>query len=315
MDIQVRPFDWRDLPKLHRNRQRSIILNISLYLTRGPQLIPGALLSYIAPAMGVYTCIGSADENASHTIIAQAIHHSGSQFSHMTFITPDSALGSPALNNALEYLIKETGQRGAYHLLADVDEYHPAYSFMRKASFATYSRQRVWQLDAKKKTSSPQPSWKAASGLDSLDIRSLYHNLVPAMVQQVEPFSIKEPQGVVLRQEGELMAYVELKYGHRGIWVQPLVHPDILDIAQALNNLVCYIPYRRNRPVYFCIRSYHFWLENALEEQDATPGTTQALMVKHLTVPKKAALSYERPVIEGGRPEVTASISNSENKS
>lgn len=314
MNVKIMPFGWLDLPKLLSNRHRSVILDISLVLTHGPQLIPGVLFSFLAPSMGVFTCTNSRDSDSNITLIAQAIHQPGSQYSHMTFITPETAMGSPLLNQAVDYLTKVTGQRGAYHLLADVDEYHPAYASMRSAGFATYSRQRVWQLEGKPQSRSSQFTWKAATSIDGPSIRSLYNNLVPPMIQQVEPFSLDTPNGMVLRQDGELVAFVELRYGHRGIWVQPLVHPDINEVPGKFNSLVNSMIYRRGRPIYLCIRSYLFWLESALEKLDAKPGTTQALMVKHMTVPKKALQPYEIPVIEGSQPEATASVMNLENR-
>jgi len=313
MTVEIRPFSWRDFPKLISNRHRSVILDVSLVLTHGPQLIPGVLFSFIAPSMGVFTCTNSQDRGSDSSLIAQAIHQPGSQYSHMTFITPESALSSPVLNHAVDYLTRITGQRGAYHLLADVDEYHPAYSSMRSAGFATYSRQRIWQLVGGLESKPSQISWRAATSVDGPSIRSLYNNLVPPIIQQVEPLSLDTPNGMVLRQDGELVAFVEIKYGHRGIWVQPLVHPDINDVPSKFNSLVNSMVYRRNRPIYLCIRSYLFWLESALEELDAKPGTTQALMVKHMTVPKKALQPYEIPVIEGSQPEATASVMNLDN--
>ena len=63
-----------------------------------------------------------------------------------------------------------------------------------------------------------------------LRIRSLYNNLVPGLVQQVEPLPPDQLRGMVYYQQGELLAYVELRYGPRGIWAQPFVHPDAEDI-------------------------------------------------------------------------------------
>ena len=119
--MQVRPFGWRDITALHRHRNNSVYLNISLLLTRGPLMMPGALLSYLAPSMGVYTCVSDGHEEQHAELIGQAIHQSGSPFAHLTFVTPDSALDSPALSSVVEYLIKTSGERGALHTP------HPCY--------------------------------------------------------------------------------------------------------------------------------------------------------------------------------------------
>ena len=89
--------------------------------------------------------------------------------------------------------------------------------------------------------------------------------------------------------------------------VQPFVHPDTDDIDGKMKDLAVQIPNRRGRPVYVCVRSYQSWLENALEQIGAEPGPSQALMVKHLTVPDKSLVYQELPSMEGRQPEVTAS--------
>jgi len=275
--------------------------------------MPGALLSYLAPSVGVFTCVSDGYDDQDQELIGQAIHQAGSQFTHLTFVTPDSAIDSPALSAVVEYLIKISGERGALHTLADVDEIDPAFEVLRNSSFATYSRQRVWQLEINDH-SNDQRNWRVARNTDGNAIRALYRNLVPGMVQQVDPFNLDEPDGLVHYQGEELLAYAELKYGHRGIWVQPLVHPDTVDVAQKLENLVATMPYRRSRSVYFSVRTYQSWLENALAELGAEAGTSRALMVKHLAITQKAVLSYELPAIEGRQPEITTSIVNTPNQ-
>ena len=51
------------------------------------------------------------------------------------------------------------------------------------------------------------------------------------MVQQVEPFPADRLNGIVTRQDGDLLAYIELKYGHRGIGPS-LLSPDAEDVVE-----------------------------------------------------------------------------------
>ncbi len=141
-----------------------------------------------------------------------------------------------------------------------------------------------------------------------MPIRSLYNNLVPALVQQVEPFASQRPKGMVYYEHGDLIAFVELKYGHRGIWAQPFVHPDAQDMAEHLFDLLNKIPNRRSRPVYICVRSYQSWLETAIEDLGAEAGPRQAVMAKQLVSQQKAARAFAIPALEGGQPEITAPV-------
>lgn len=312
--MTVRPFDWRDLPALHRYRNQSVYLDSALVLTRGPLLVSSALFSYLAPAMGLYTGVSNGKTDCERALLGQVMHTAGAQQAHLTFLTPDDAIDSNSLSAMLDYMALVSGERGAFRLLADVDEGSQAFEALHQAGFAIYSRQRIWQLTGLPRGEPRQTTWRLASGRDLIALRSLYNNLVPGLVQQVEPYGPQHLRGLVYQQGQDLLAYVELKYGHRGIWAQPFVHPDAEDVAKRLVHLIQHLPYRRSRPVYFCVRSYQSWLEAAIEELGAEAGPRQAVMVKHLSLPQRAVRVFSLPALEGGHPEVSAPIARSENK-
>jgi hypothetical protein len=312
--MTVRAFDWRDLPALLRYRHNSAFLDSALVLTRGPMMVPGALLSSLAPSMGVLTAVSNGGHGKDSFLIGQVIHNPGSQFAHLTYLTPEAALSSTALYYLLEYLIEVVGERGAFRMLAEADEHTPAFEALRRSSFAIYTRQRIWEFSKDLIGNAIPTDWRNATDRDVTAIRSLYNNLVPGLVQQVEPFSITDPHGVVYCDGRILLAYIELKYGRRGIWAQPFVHPDAEDIAARLFDLLECLPNRHGRPIYVCVRSYQSWLESAIEELGAEPGPRQAVMVKHLAVTQKAFRAFALPALEGGHPEISAPIARSESK-
>jgi hypothetical protein len=307
--MTVRPFDWRDLAILYHYRNQSVFLDSELVLTRGPLLVPGALFSYLAPGVGLFTAVSQFDEKEEETVIGQIMHMMGSPFAHLTFVTPDEALDTTVLPDLLEYLIAIAGGRGAFRLLAEVDDRTTTFEVLRRASFAVYTRQRIWQLTRQVTRRERRPSWRQATRQDALAIRLLYNNLVPGLVQQIEPFTTNQrPHGVVYQQNNDLLAYVELRYGHRGIWAHPFFHPDAQDVAERFIDLLQTMTTRGARPVYICVRSYQSWLEPAIEELGAEAGPRQAVMVKQLASLKKAVRPLAVPALEGGQPEATASI-------
>jgi hypothetical protein len=131
-------------------------------------------------------------------------------------------------------------------------------------------------------------------------------------VQQVEPLPKKNLKGVVHYQNGELRAFVELKYGRNGIWIQPFVHPDAEGFERHLVYLLRTLPDRRDRPLYICVRSYQSWLEIAIDAMGAQPGAQQAVMVRHLTVSSRVKQAYPLTAINGTRAEPTAPIARFE---
>lgn len=315
--MSVRVFDWRDLPALYACRNHSVFLDSALVLTRGPMMVAGALFSYAVPSLGVTTVAHTPSGDHKSDLFGQIIQRRGWPFAHLTFLSPDSALESPELAEVLDALMSKAGEQGAFRLLADADEHTPVFESLRSASFAIYTRQRLWQFSGPSKeqgeAETQSTPWRNALHKDMTAIRALYYNLVPGLVQQVEPFAANQRlNGMVYFQEGNLAAFAELNYGPRGIWVQPFIDPDTADVTGRLQSLLESLPNRRSRPVYVCVRSYQSWLEPALEEMDAIAGVQQAVMVKHLALAQKVLQPMTVPGLETGQAEITTSIIRSE---
>jgi hypothetical protein len=300
----ARPFDWRDLSALNRYRQTSVFLDSALLLTRGPMLVPTVLFSYLAPEMGVFTCVADG-------AMGQFIHGSGAQVAQLTFLAPVSALESRVTSTLLEYMMALACKQGALRLLADADEETQAFEALRKSGFAIFTRQRIWKLKIQPSTTKVSSSWRTAVSQDLIAIRSLYNNLAPGMVQQAEPYVVKRPRGMVYYQQGDLLGYVELRAGHRGIWVQPFIHPNTLEMPARLTELYRSISNRYSQPVYVCIRSFQSWLEVEIEKMGAQASPQQAVLVKHLAIAQKALRPLTLPALEGGQPEITAPVARS----
>jgi hypothetical protein len=210
-------FTWRDMQALQNQRERSVFLDSALVLTRGQMLLRGALLSSIVPSSEVFTCVVDGLDSNPASIIGQFIHPPASSTAHLTFLTPDEAVATPLILELLDYMAILAGQRGALRLLADVDELSEAFESMRRSGYAIFSRQRIWKLEGRQQEKNETANWRSANHRDAGAIRALYNNVVPGLVQQVEPFDAQRPRGLVHDGSGEVHAYVELRYGRRGI--------------------------------------------------------------------------------------------------
>ena len=119
----IRPFDLRDLPILARYRKQGLYFDNASVLTRGELVVPfGALFSYFAPATGIYTCLRTDDNQQKETLLGQVKHNQDQQLARLSFIAPVSILDRGSLTELIEYIIQQIGKRGAFHLLAEVDE-------------------------------------------------------------------------------------------------------------------------------------------------------------------------------------------------
>jgi hypothetical protein len=228
----------------------------------------------------------------------------GSRSAHIVFLLPDESLNQPGIAELLDQMASKAGSWGAFHLLAEVEENSCALEGLRQSGFSVYAWQRLWKYTPQearpvdgKAAGNHAPTadgrgllWRQASSTDEVSIRNLYQLLVPPLVQSAEPLTLQRPLGWILRQEGEIVAYVEGTYGPQGIYLQPLIHPAVENIGQVMADLIASQRNPTGRPIYIAIRSYQAWLETVVRDLDCEVAPRQALMVKHLIVPERAPL-------------------------
>ncbi len=178
----------------------------------------------------------------------------------------------------IENLSSQAGAWGAFHVLAEVDETSGAFVPLRKAGFAVYAWQRMWDVSEVAEAGS-RSDWTRVRSVNLPAVQSLYHQIVPPLLQPMEP-QPKTPLGWMSNHE--VKCYVSVMHGAYGIVLTPLIHPEANDVSAKLASLVGTLPDRRNRPVYVCVRSYQAWLEPVLADLGAKSGQRQAVMVKHL---------------------------------
>jgi hypothetical protein len=278
-----------------------------LELTRGRAISPTVLLSYLTPTTGFFTWVNIQNDQ---TILAQLKHNSDTLVGHVSFVAPGRAIKNSGAKALLEHLAKQAGQRGALNLLAEVDELAPAYEVLRQVGFGIYARQRIWKISGDLPNKNPSFQWQTIHDKHNIPINTLFHNVVPGLVGQVESLPSKYLQGLVCVKDGELISYVELKYGYYGIWARPFIHPDVEEVDDHLSSMLASIPDRRSRPIYLCVRTYQSWLEPALAEMDSQSSPLQAVMVKRLAVKQKLSLQA-LPNINGQK-EISAPFARSQ---
>jgi hypothetical protein len=306
----IRPFELADLKTLHRYRQQGIFLDSISALTWGKMLVPmRAVFSPFSEAIGVFTGIYQPDKS-SPPIIGQISHGLGSPQAHFTFLAPDPAIEPPGLAALLENLIVRLGEREAQTIVADVDEKSNTFESLRSLSFSIYARQQLWQVRGIARKKMPRSDWREILSQDEFNARKLYHAIVPTLVQQVEPTPWVELRGYVFYREDEMLGYVDVVEGPRGVWLQPFIHPEMESVGLNLTALIASLRPRVRRPVHVCLRSYQAWLSTYLEDLNAEVSSTQAVMVRRLTATVKKPELAPIPSINGTT-EVTSPFTKS----
>jgi hypothetical protein len=314
----IRSFDWRDLPLLHRIRHRGLCLDSQLAFTRGPNVLQYALLDMLGPGRTAHTFVA---RRGGQPAIAQVLLPPGRNVAHIAFVSPAEMLEDSQGAEMLDAMARAGAAHGAHGLIAEVDERSPAFESLRRFGFAIYSRQRIWRLSADSVPPAPagEPAtdggtalWRAATPADEPAIASLYLNLVPALVQQVEPPPTRHSRDIVHWRQGELLGYLSFDGGPRGIWVLPYFHPGAEDPDQLLGILLSDLEERQQRPLYICVRSYQSWMTPPLQTLGFEVLTDQAVMVKRLAVSVRQPQLAVLPALEASLPKPTAPLAHIE---
>ena len=302
----IRPFDIRDLALVHRLREQGVSLHTKSALTDSLHPLRGAVVNMLVG--GEFpTYVWKAEEGSAAGFIQLYVEESGQQArilylsstpnsnnGHTSEITtevtqygdkqpyPDENVWLPLLDQA----VSEIGSRGIHSLVAEVNEIGPELPILRRAGFAVYTRQDIWVFTDHEEIRQRQNSIKLIpyGTNDEWDIQLLYANTVPRLVQLVEPIPPESPgnMGWVVREDGELAAYVYIHTGETAVWLGLFIHPnadvrvnDIVATALGVKRL------KKSLPVYCCIRRYQSWIQSSLQRLGFTFWGSQAVMVKH----------------------------------
>lgn len=311
----IRAFDWRDLALLHQLRDRGICLDAQTAYTRGPQTFQQALLDVILPGRKVATLVGRpADDQPA--MVGQIARRNSDSYARLEFLGPTEALEGSIGSRMLDALTAAAGENGAHHLIAEVDERSAAFEGLRRAGYAVYARQRIWNLKDRDvgDGNGSAALWREERRADELAISDLYHAVVPALVQQVEEGPGCNGKGMVFAVEGEVLGYLGVAQGPRGKWVKPYFHPAEEDPEALLATYIARQDDRPDLPLFFCIRSYQSWLNGVLERLEFQPVIDQAVMVKRLVAAVKKPAFGRLRALEGTRPEPTVPFAQLENQ-
>lgn len=324
----VRPFNFRDLALIHRLRDQGVLLHTKSALTNTFHPLRGAILSMF-PGGGFPTYVWKADEGDSTGFI-QLFFEEGSHHGHILYLSstphPDSEpmeaklphlsstphlapLNTTTVDEAawlplLDQAVVETGRSGLHTLVAEVSEVGAELPILRRAGFAVYTRQDVWVFsrpDELEKT--PTKILQACRAVDDWEIQLLYSNTVPRLVQLVDPIPMScDENGWVLRDNGEVMAYVHIDAGPIATWLGLLIHPSAESQVEEIITAALQVhPPRRSHPVYCCVRRYQSWLQGPLERVGFTHWGSQAMMVKHTVQQAKRPSLEQAPNLQRQR--------------
>lgn len=302
----IRPFHLRDVALVHRLSEHGVSLHTESALTRHINPVKGALFGIVGGDFPTFVW-KSDDRSGAGFIQLNLIEDS--QLANILFLSSSSnddsdvdteetekqhenipvAVENGNLNDQawlalLDQSVVEVGRRGIHSLVAEVNELGPELPILRRAGFAVYTRQDIWHInECQTSTVKPLEILTTRQTEDDWDIHLLYANTVPRLVQMVEPMPPEdEGAGWVLREAGDLAAFIHVMDGAAATWVRLFVHPNAEARVEEIMTAVLQLhPPKLTHPVYCCVRRYQSWVQQPLARTGFSLWGSQAVMVKH----------------------------------
>ncbi len=299
----IRLFDLRDLALVHRLSDKAVCLHAESGLIEDVHPVRSALGS-IWPGRQLPTYVWKADAGNANGFVQLQLREDGTQAQILCVAAEETeasegAAGDGGDNPAagkdpearvsasmwlplLDQLAAEAGSRGVQNLVAEVSEVGKALPVLRQAGFAVYTREDIWRLP-QVAVGEPRQLLRARRDVDDWDINLLYANVVPRLIQLVEPTPPLDDGDIwVLREDGDLTAFVQRHDGPAAGWLRLFVHPDArVPVEDIVASGLLLRTGATGQPLYCCVPRYQSWLQGALQGMGFAHWGSYAVMVRH----------------------------------
>ena len=291
----IRAFDWRDVGLVKALGRHGICLDSKPASPKAVGPSPTRCSLTLCPARARPPWCGV---KGLRPPLAKLRHRLGQEQARVLWVAPPCDGAADGWPPIVEQLAAEAGRRGAHNLIAEVREGGPEFEALRASGFGVYARQSVWKLSQPLHPAPANISLRSAVGADTLGVNLLYTNIVPRLVQQVEP-PPAQVRGLVLEQKGELIAYLDVRQGPLGLWLDPYLHPEAFALSEAvIQAALGLLNNPAGLPVYVCVRRYQDWLQDLLAQTGFEMLEAQAMLVKRLAVRVTEPLLKPLPVVD-----------------
>ena len=290
----IRTFDLRDLALVSQIESQGTPLYAELALTRHPRPLQSALAGFFSLSgngLRTYVLREDQDESKLNGLI-QLRDRPERKYSAITFVAPAVRLNHTSSarevwERLLDYVAVQSGRSGIHHLVAEAPEGSEALDVLYHAGFAIYVRQDIYRLTHSRDTVLTEPLLRTCQTGDEWGVHQLYHNTVPRLAQLADgaPRMSRSGavRGYVLEDRQEIVAYLQVRRGPDGAWLNLLVHPRAEARAAAIVDYgLSLFGSSWEAPIYCGVRRYQEWLGRPLESLGFEHYRSTVIMVKHL---------------------------------
>jgi hypothetical protein len=306
LPLMIRPFHLRDLALVHRLGEHGVVFQTQSALTRVSNPVRQAIVHLLLGG-NISTYVWKA-EDGNAAGFAQLTWGDQNSSAHLACIGTENIGNTEKVDEdidediwlaLLDDLTAVAGQRGFHNIIAEASENGSELPIFRRAGYAVYTRQDIWICDHPS-DGSPSDLLVPRQAVDDWDITVLYSNIVPGLIQSVEPNPpINSGQNWILREDGEMAAFVHIFEGSVANWMRLFIHPNAETRPKRIVEAVLQKnPPSLDHPIYCSVPRYQSWLQTSLEKAGFRLWGSQAVLVKHIAQQAEKRVMVTQGVLE-----------------
>lgn len=231
------------------------------------------------------------------------------QHARLAYVAPGLAEGASESLwlSLLDGLAVMAGQRGVITLIAEVAIPTPEFETLRKAGFATYTRQDIWRRDPAPLDPTPY-ALRDAHFAEDHALLSLYGTLVPGLIKHVEPPPIEADECFALSEDRTATGMVAIHRGGENNLIELFRSPEAPLTGPAFLTAALHAAEAEKRTIYCRARDYMGYPPEALVDAGFEHVTEQAVMYRHTAVRVTRRAYKIKETVEGGIPLPTSIV-------
>ena len=229
-------------------------------------------------------------------------------YAQMNFLICHGETSPEILAALLDGLVRWAGEKGAFHLLAEVEETQRSFEGLCRGGFSTIYRQSIWRAQPATSPMSQSRLWREVSVQDHPAIRGLFKKWIPPVVQAAQPLNGHHFPRYILYDGERVLGFIQVRRGTSCLLLTPVFDPALANPLNYLESLFQY-PLFGKEALFIIATSHQVGLLSQLESSYQPPIKKQVVMVKTLAASVRVSQSIpQRLSAKENRPEPSTPI-------
>ena len=327
----IRHFQIGDIVRLQRLSRHAAKLNIERAVT-SPRTPNRVALTHFFPwiTTNVITEVLQQDANGlARAGIIQLRKRLNRPEADIVFLTPDLAApnGHPAIwQKLIPHAVHAATKMDILRVYVDLPDQPLPVETVSHVGFSLYCRETILRLSRPRPTADIWTDVRAETPQDAWALQQLYARSTPKPVQQAEGIQAESDEskppilqgwlpgdsdGFVLLEQGEILGYLRITEGVRGVWLDVWLDPGFR--PGQFNQLIHFASAHLHRthvfkPIYIGVRDYQGGLKGVLGDFGFAPVTDRVRMVKHVMAWAKSPKAQTTPALDAVREALPAAV-------